>query len=324
LDHFGGWKEASNVTSYRHLGFQIDVESFLSGGAAHIGRRLGAAHFSFNEMRAIYETSFIDSYIRAAVLKQLTLSGLTFGTEYLPMHCKQMGRLQTCWRHFLRQITGAYRVDGVDEKGNPTTKWSKSILEMKQEASVRGVMYYIDAAKLRALGRLVRSRRTRLKELGKITIEGGKRPAGGGRKLFRQEIKRLMKKVEEGLQRFLSDEDFRKLLPKKRNKKGRLVDTELIEVWEKAFEDSKFSDVICVTALEKSMVKGPNEFDREGNLRMKSHVMERYAARKGALKKREKDSEMVLEARRREAKAAGRPWASSNSDSDSMELTIHL
>jgi len=72
------------------------------------------------------------------------------------------------------------------------------------------------------------------------------------------------------------------------------------------------------------MVKGPNEFDREGNLRMKSHVMERYAARKGALKKREKDSEMVLEARRREAKAAGRPWASSNSDSDSMELTIHL
>jgi len=225
------------VTSYKHLGFQIDVESFLSGGAAHIGRRLGAAHFSFNEMRAIYETSFIDSYIRAAVLKQLTLSGLTFGTEYLPMHCKQMGRLQTCWGHFLRQITGAYRVDGVDEKGNPTTKWSKSILEMKQEASVRGVMYYIDAAKLRALGRLVRSRRTRLKELGKITIEGGKRPAGGGRKLFRQEIKRLMKKVEEGLQRFLSDEDFRKLLPKKRNKKGRLVDTELIEVWEKAFED---------------------------------------------------------------------------------------
>jgi hypothetical protein len=293
------------VTSYKHLGFQIDVESFLSGGAAHIGRRLGAAHFSFNNYRGLYTTKYISPYIRAGVLKQLTLSGITFGTEYLPMHCKQMGRLQTCWRHFLRQITGAYRVESVDEKGNPKLKWSKSILEMKREASVRGVMFYIDSAKIRALGRLVRSRRTRLKELGKITIvvAGGKRPCGGGRKLFRHDIRRLIEKVSCGLDIVLSAAERRKYFP------GREV-VKLIDVWEKLFEDSEFSDVICVKALEESMKKGPNEFDCEGDLKMKSHVKERFAARRGALKKREKDMEMVLEARRYEAKAAGSPWAS--------------
>ena len=144
-----------------------------------------------------------------------------------------------------------------------------------------------------------------MKELGKITIvvAGGKRPCGGGRKLFRHDIRRLIEKVSCGLDIVLSAAERRKYFP------GREV-VKLIDVWEKLFEDSEFSDVICVKALEESMKKGPNEFDCEGDLKMKSHVKERFAARRGALKKREKDMEMVLEARRYEAKAAGSPWAS--------------